>query len=161
MKIDRFIKPKDYVHICPFCGVSLAANADQYYINRGQKGYECIRCYIPDAQTESGKPFSRYNIGVMENFALLKGDEQLIVDETFYINYKDNEWYTVHNDLAKGQTVMVLTEPARQEHVFYAEEKPRGLIWISELTILPFVNSWNLIDQEGTLQKIRTYLLFT
>jgi hypothetical protein len=162
MSYDKNIKTKDYQHLCPFCSGPLTVNDNDYYSNHGQIGYECVNCSILDANTISGKPFSRYNLGVMRDVALENGFvyEQVIIEETFYIHYKDNKWYNVTNNLAKGQTVMVVVEPMKPEHIFYVGEKPTGLVWVSDLVVLPFIDSWNLSDQEATLKKIRTYLLF-
>lgn len=166
MNLDKFIKSKDYQHVCPFCDSVLTALDDIYFTNHGQKGYQCNTCYVPGVHTKSGRPFSRYNIGVMENVQLGNSPvanefaPQIVVDETFYIHHQDNKWYNVHNDLAKGQTVMVLTEPMTEEHLVYVNEAPVGLVWITDLVVLPFIDSWNLSDESGTIGKIRTYLLF-
>jgi hypothetical protein len=108
----------------------------------------------------SGKPFSRYNIGVMEDLQL--GDifvGQLIVTETFYIHHKDSQWYDVSNNLIKDQTALVLTTPTIKALSPYSET-PLGLTWLGGVVILPFIDSWNPADEAGTLSKIKTYLLF-
>jgi hypothetical protein len=162
MNLDKFVKSKGYQHSCPFCGTDLISIDDPYFGNRGQKGYACEVCFIEGVLTKSGKPFSRYNIGVVENVDVGPHRilEQLIVDETFYIHHKENKWYNVHNDMVKSQTVMVLTEPMNESHIFYAGEIPIGLVWISDLVVLPYIDSWTLTDEAATISKIRTYLTF-
>ena len=162
MNLDKFVKTKEYQHTCPFCGTALSHIDDPYFTNRGQQGYACDGCCIPGVNTKSGKPFSRYNIGVLENVQTSSDRviDQLIVDETFYIHHQDNKWYNVHNDMAKGQTVMVLTAPMQEEHLFYAGEQAVGLVWITDLVVMPYIDSWTLTDEVGTISKIRTYLIF-
>lgn len=88
--------------------------------------------------------------------------EQIIVSETFYLHVVDNDWYIVHNDLIKDQTAIVLAEPTTAEHVkIWKDEKPTGMIWKTQHTMLPFVDSWDLSDQKATLEKVKTYLLFS
>jgi uncharacterized protein YbaR (Trm112 family) len=162
MSLDKYIKDADYVHVCPFCSKELAINEDKYYENHGQVGYECLDCSIPGVNTFSGKKFSRYNIGVMKNVHLTdRVYDQIIVEETFYIHFKDNQWYNVSNNLPKSQTVLVLTEPSRPEHMAHISEKAYGLVWVSNLAMFQFIDTWDLTDQEKTLSKIRTYLVFS
>ena len=162
MSLDKLIKCEDYIFTCPFCTKPLDIDDNEAYKNHGQVGYACSYCSVSNAETLSGKPFSRYNLGIMKNIELGgKVLPQLIVDETFYIHYEDDKWYDVHNDLAKDQTLIVLVEPMRSHHVFYMAEKPAGLVWVGKLIILPFIDTWNLSDQEATLSKIKTYVLFS
>lgn len=163
MGLDRLVKKKDEQHKCPFCDFVLIPNTDLRYAAQGQKGYKCANCYIPDVNTKSGESFSRYYIGVVENVQILDDSvlEQVVAVENFYTHYKDNQWYCVENNLIKDQTVIVMEEPAREEHVFYANEEPVGLVWVSELFLFPFIDTWDLSDEAGTLAKIRTYILFS
>lgn len=130
MSLDKYIKTEDHIHACPFCGKELAVNEDPYYKNKEQTGYECLHCIVPGVNTHSGKSFSRYNIGVMKS--VQSGEVvygQIIVEETFYIHFKNNQWYNVSNNLSKNQTILVLTEPTRPEHMGGLSEKGFGLVW--------------------------------
>lgn len=151
--MKRFIKSLDHVNTCPFCKMNMHLNNSEYFKNKELIGYECINCSVPNAHTVSGQPYSRYNIGVV------KEDFQYIMEETLFIFYKDNKWYNIHNNLNKYQTIVALTEPAREEHAMFGE-KPIGLICVSGIIILPFIDSWNLSDEAETMEKLRTYLIF-
>jgi hypothetical protein len=164
MNLDKYVKTKDFVHTCPFCNEPLGVSNNPQYKTNAQVGYECAKCCIPDAKTKSGRPYSRYYRAIMENVDLGNGNtfDQVIINETFYMPHTDNRWYNVHNDLVKNQTAMVLTRPATKEDIYYEDEKdgPLGLVWVGNLILLPFIDSWNLADQEGTISKIQTYILF-
>ena len=161
MNIDKFIKPQNYIHLCPFCQQELGICDNEYFKNHQQTGYQCNNCCVTNAKTMAGQPFSRYNIGVMKNLQLENiFIDQIIVEETFIIHNKDNEWYDVSNHLIKEQTTIVLTTPTTRELNPFLGEALHGLTWIGELIILPFVDSWELSDQEATLTKLKTYLLF-
>ena len=162
MNTDKFIKDKNYKHTCPFCTAELKEIPGTHFVKNDMYGYECGQCSIPLVQTRSGKPFSRYNIGVMKDIQL-EGHpviEQLIVEETFFIRYKDDQWFQVHNNLKKNQTLMVLTRPMEEADVIKYGEKPAGVVWLKDIVYLPFIESWNPADEEATLSKIKTYLLF-
>lgn len=161
MNVDKFIKGKDHKHTCPICNVELSVIPGDHFTKSGMVGYECSQCFVPDVRTKSGKPFSRYNIGVVENLRVDEDKvlEQVVSEETFYVHFKRGQWFQVHNNLRKGQTMMVLTRPMELADKVYDDE-PIGVVWIKDIVHLPFIDSWNLADEEGTVSKIKTYLLF-
>ena len=91
MNLDKFIKTKDYKHTCPICSVELSVVSGDHFSKSGMVVYECSQCFVPKVRTRSGKPFSRYNIGVVEGLRVdeEKVLEQVISEETFYIHFKD------------------------------------------------------------------------
>lgn len=161
MSLDSYLKAEGEVLICPFCQFPLTHNNSIMWKNKGQVGYDCFNCVVPEARTISEKPYSRYTIGVMENIHLSEDRVigQIIAHETFVLPYKD-KWYNVHNSLVKDQTTIVMVVPTQQEHV-YDNERPLGLVHVGNIVYFPLIHTWNLNDQEATLEKIRTYLLFS
>ena len=162
MNTDKFIKSKDYKHTCPICKVELSVITEDYFTKSGMVGYECSQCFVPKVKTKSGRQFSRYNIGVMEDLQVDQDKklDQVISQETFYLHFKDDRWFQVHNNLRKDRTLMVLTRPMELSDVVYDGEEAVGVIWIKDIVHFPFIDSWNLADQAATLSKIKTYLLF-
>jgi hypothetical protein len=163
MNLDKFVKKKEHIFLCPMCSRPLTVNNHTAYLQRSQTGYDCFNCTVPGAITDTLKPYSRYTIAVMKDIPINENVtfEQIIVHETFVVPYKEKQWYNVHNNLIKSQTIIALVEPARQEHIVYDGETPIGLVHVGNLIYFPFIDSWNLSDQEGTLSKIKTYLLFS
>lgn len=167
MNPDKFIKTKDFIHTCPFCGKELAVSQNPRYKANARVGYECRNCFVPNVKTKSGLPFSRYIRATMENVRLSEEKvlEQIIVLENFYLPTKEpNRWYNVMNDLIKSQTIVALMRPAEQEDYPYKDDVPLGMVPVryshSAYVFLPFVDSWDLTDQEATISKLQTYLLF-
>ena len=157
MKLDHFVKDKDHIHICPFCSEKLL---NTY---KSVKYFSCVKCVIPDVKGNDDNPYSKYHRTVMKEVDIGNGKvcSQTIINETFFIHYTENKWYNVNNSLIKNQTTIVLTRPFSIEDIVYEDEIALvGMIWIGKLVLLPFIDSWNLADQEATLSKIKTYLLF-
>lgn len=161
MNLNRFVRPRGEVLCCPFCMFPLTLNDHAFFSAQGRVGYDCFRCYVPNAKTINDKPFSRYSISVMEE-VVVGGINcgQVIITETFVMHIQDNKWYNVHNNLLKEQTNISIVEPARKEH-FYDHEKVSGLVHIGNIVWFPFIDTWNPSDQIGTLEKIKTYMLFS
>lgn len=157
MPNSRYFKEKDEVLTCPMCKNPLTRNENPLFKQRTQVGYDCFSCIVPGANGMNDKPYSRYSVAVSEELLHVG---QFIMLETFVIPYKDNQWYNVYNNLAKEQTNIVLVEPARQEH-FMEGEKVQGLVHVSNPAWFPLIDSWDPSDQEATLSKIKTYLLFS
>ena len=167
MNPDKFIKDKDFVHTCPFCDKEMAVSQNPQYKGPVPDGYECRNCFVPNVKTKSGLPFSRYIRVTMENVRLSEEKllEQIIVLENFYMPTKvEDEWFNVVNDSIKSQTVVALMRPAVQEDYPYKDDVPLGMVPVaythSSYVFLPFVDSWNLADQEATSSKLQTYLMF-
>lgn len=161
MNLNRFLRGKGEVLCCPFCMYPLTVNDHPFFSHQGRVGYDCLKCYVNEAQTITEKPYSRYSISVMENVSInshMIG--QIIITETFVMHIADNKWYNVHNNLIKQQTNISIVEPARKEH-FYDEEKVSGLVHIGDVVWFPFIDTWDLTDQNGTFDKIKTYMLFS
>lgn len=167
MSYQHLVRKKNEKLVCPFCHQELVRIINPYFSRQNQSGFECKNCSVPCANTLSGQPFSRYNIGVYENLEYFQEDEvikvdRLIVEETFFIyTGKDNKWYNVSNNIIKEQTTVVLATPTTKEHLGNLTEEPVGMAWISKLAILPFVSSWDLKDESATLKKLATYLIFS
>jgi hypothetical protein len=167
---SRLVKNKNHEHCCPFCGNVLGVCADQYFSNQNKMGFECITCYVPNVNTKSGKPFSRYNIGVFQDVELLEGIvlEQMIAEETFYMHNKDDEWFNVHNNILKDQTTIVIVAPMTVENwvvnpnlwIGNFGNRLYGMTWKSKLEVLPFIDSWDLSNEKATLEKIKTLMTF-
>ncbi len=161
MNLDRFIRPEGEVMTCPFCQSPLTINDSPRFREHGVVGYDCFECVVPGAHGMNDKPYSRYNIAVMEKVQFVDGSlKQIITIETFVIPIKENKWYNVHNNIIKEQTNIVIVEPAREEH-FYPGEKVTGLVHIGNPVWFPLIDTWNPHDQEATLSKIKTYMLFS
>lgn len=163
MKLDRLLKSKLHQHLCPFCIQPLTEIKDNYFTARCQIGYECSHCFVPNVKTKSGKSYSRYNIGVMldvqtNGYGIV---DRVIVSETFYVHRDADFWYRVHNDLIKNQTLIVLEEPMRHDHIYYAGDEAFGMVWAGSGApeILPFV-VWTPENEASLLPKVRTLLTF-
>lgn len=157
MAANRLFKEKDEVLTCPFCNKPLTKNEHPLFKQQGQLGYDCFNCIVPGARSMNDKPYSRYSVAVNEELLVVG---QFIMNEAFVIHIKDNQWYNVYNNLAKEQTNIVMVEPARKEH-FLEGETVAGLVHIGNPAWFPLINTWNPADQEATLSKIKTYLLFS
>ncbi len=162
MNLNRFVKAKGEVLTCPFCMFPLTFNDHQTYVTQGRLGYDCFHCTVPGARGLNDKPYSRYSISVMEDVPVTQNIcySQVIFTEAFAIHLKDNKWYHVYNNLLKEQTNIVVVEPARPEH-FYEGETVAGLIHVTNPLWFPLIDTWDPTDQEATLSKIKTYILFS
>lgn len=161
MNLDRFIRPEGEVMVCPFCQFPLTVNDNPRFREHQVVGYDCFNCTVPGAHGLNDKPYSRYNIAVMENVQFMDGSlKQIITIETFVMPYKENKWYNIHNNIIKEQTNIVTVEPAREEHM-YPGEKPTGLVHIGRPIWFPLIDTFQPSDEEATLRKIKTYVLFS
>jgi hypothetical protein len=161
MNLRRFIRAKGEVIDCPFCQFPLSYIDHQYFKTQGQIGYRCLRCIVPGARTANDKPFSRYHVAVIEDFTtgtITFG--QLIISESFVIHVEDNKWYNISNSLIKEQTAIAMVVPASKEH-FFDGEKVAGLAYVSAQLYFPLIDSWEPWNKEATLEKIKTYILFS
>lgn len=157
MPNSRFVKEKDEILTCPFCKKPLTLNENKMFEERLQIGYDCLSCVVSEAKGINDKPYSRYSIAVSKELMHIG---QVIMLETFVIPWKGNQWYNVYNNLAKEQTNIVMVEPARREH-FYEGEAVVGLVHVGNPAWFPLIDTWDPSDQEATLSKIKTYLLFS
>jgi hypothetical protein len=162
MNLSKWIKVKGHVFTCPFCQFPLTINDHPYFLMRGKLGYDCLRCVIPGVKTAADTPYPQYNISVMSDVPVSDDViyDQLVMEETFSIHVEGSRWYNVHNSLLREQTSIVLMEPARKEH-FYDGDKVCGMAHVSQIMLLPFTDSWEPSDKVATLNKIKTFLLFS
>lgn len=156
MASSRYFKEKDEVLTCPFCSKELTRSKHPWFKSQGYIGYNCFNCVVEGAKGAENQPYSRYMISILEE---LLPAGQLVAVETFLIHIKDDQYYNVHNNLPKQQTNIVAVEPAKKEH-FLEGEEVTGMTHISEIAWFPLIDTWNPADQEATLSKIKTYLLF-